>query len=291
MNLALGTAAFGMPYGMASGYQQVDDSAVCGILDTALGGGISFIDTAFEYGSSQKLIGSCFGSEIVKHKELCIISKTPSGLRNRPDCDIKKVFKSTCEDLRADRLYGYLVHDVQDLLSGNVLPVIENMEYLKYQQRIIKTGFSAYTRDEIEQVLDIWVPDIIQLPVSIVDQRLLDDGFLSTLKKQGIEIHVRSIFLQGVLLEDPAQLTDFLQPVKRILIGIDDCGNRLKVLLDFIRTEVLADVVVVGCHSNHQLQEILDVWATPPVEVDFKGFAVKDKTLLDPRLWPKRQTG
>ena len=51
-----------------------------------------------------------------------------------------------------------------------------------------------------DQELYLYDLDIIQIPFNIFDRRLLESGMIDILHDQGIEIHSRSVFLQGLLL-------------------------------------------------------------------------------------------
>ena len=44
--------------------------------------------------------------------------------------------------------------------------------------------------------------DLIQIPLNLFDRRFEKQGYLEKFKKKHIEIHTRSIFLQGLLLEN-----------------------------------------------------------------------------------------
>ena len=43
---------------------------------------------------------------------------------------------------------------------------------------------------------------MIQCPFNVFDQRLISSGAYKRMKARGIKVHVRSIFLQGLLLKE-----------------------------------------------------------------------------------------
>ena len=57
MKLALGTAQFGMQYGIANSDIKLSLDDIYKILETAKNNGIDTLDTAFQYGESQKNLG------------------------------------------------------------------------------------------------------------------------------------------------------------------------------------------------------------------------------------------
>lgn len=54
--------------------------------------------------------------------------------------------------------------------------------------------------EQVDSLLSNFDFDLIQVPFNVFDARLTRDGQLSTLKNKNVEIHTRSAFLQGMLL-------------------------------------------------------------------------------------------
>ena len=110
------------------------------------------------------------------------------------------MLSKTLKDLKVKKLYGLLVHDTSDILKNNkeLLNIILKSKKIGL---VSKVGISVYDVNEVNQVLKFWKPDIIQLPINIFDQRFLKKNLLKKLKRKKIEIHARSCFLQGLLLE------------------------------------------------------------------------------------------
>ncbi len=161
--------------------------------------------------------------------------------------------------------------------------------------KINKLGVSVYTGEQIEAVLKRYKIDLIQLPFNIFDQRLLANGLISELKRQGVEIHVRSIFLQGVLLAEIDKIPQVLKPYQAIFNRFDqairDSGlSRLTATLCFIESISDIDYAIVGAVSVEQLKSICDAkdsLAKYRISdlIDFTSFAMDDEKLLNPGLW------
>jgi len=166
------------------------------------------------------------------------------------------------------------------------------LERQKAERRAGKIGISVYTGQEIDHVLSHFDIDIVQLPLNVLDRRLLQSGHLSLLKSRGIEVHIRSAFLQGLLLMPPVSLPHALSALMPVL----ECWR------DFLRSNGLSplegafaflcgldgiDVVVTGVTRECELLENIRAFgkAIPP-GMDFPEFAVSDEQLIDPRRWP-----
>ena len=158
---------------------------------------------------------------------------------------------------------------------------------------IEKIGISVYEEKEIQQALDCFPVDLIQLPISIVDQRKLHGGYLKSLSQKGIEIHARSIFLQGLILMSPQNIPKYFKPIIPMIEKIHNEANELGVsvlhlAIDFIRNIKELDCVLFGVGSYAQLSEILMAFKTPiNAELDYSSYALDDPAYVNPKLWPE----
>jgi aryl-alcohol dehydrogenase-like predicted oxidoreductase len=289
MELGLGTAQFGLPYGVMTGRAQVVDEDVSAILECAVEAGIRVMDTAVAYGQGQEKLGSYLGRN-ASRQDLRIVTKTAPNLRQHKDVGEKLLsdLQTSLKCLKQNKIYALLVHDVGDILEkSDRHAIVCALEAAKESGLVSKIGFSAYDGPDIETVLTDWIPDLIQLPVNILDQRLVRDGSVDRLKQLGIEIHLRSAFLQGVVLASPSTLPDFLAPLAPILSQLREIGDPLELALAYLRTQTAADVVIVGAHQEIQLRQITRAWEQPTHECDFGKFQIDDIELVDPRRWPE----
>jgi aryl-alcohol dehydrogenase-like predicted oxidoreductase len=143
--------------------------------------------------------------------------------------------------------------------------------------------------------MGLFVPDIIQAPVNIFDQRLLVSGHLAHLKNRGVEIHARSVFLQGLLLMEPGSAPDFCAPIAghfaRYVRFLEQSDlTKLEAALAFIAQEKHIDVALVGVSSSHDFEEIISAIshncsrdARIPNASDW---AVHDEAIINPAMWP-----
>ena len=285
--LGLGTAQWGMPYGVSNSKGQTPTDEVNRILKFAHSAGISMIDTASLYGNAEQAIGQ---SNIASFR---VITKTPKfgkHMVNHEDVDLLiQAFTESLKKLRLQSVYGLLIHNADDLKAKNVCLLIDALEDLKSQGFVEKIGVSVYGTEQIKRSLDLFRPDIIQLPVNVFDQRLIQDGTIDYLCGLGVEIHARSAFLQGLLLMNPNEVPDYFEPWAPLLVNWHQfCSDQqispLHAALGFVCNLEGVSYAVIGVQDRNQLDEILDT-VIPFTSVDLKQFACDDLRLIDPSSW------
>jgi aryl-alcohol dehydrogenase-like predicted oxidoreductase len=278
-----------MPYGISNKGGQSDSREVEAILRTAYRAGIRVIDTAARYGSSESVIGHSIG----KKQKWRLITKPPF-LQGEPDPVAKssKAFQRSLKQLRQKRLYALLVDHSKDLLSSKGNSLFRYFQDLKASGLIQKIGVSVYTRKDIDAVLERYPIDLIQLPFNVLDQRLLKDGTLARLKDRGLEVHARSVFLQGLLLMSPSQIAKhqyfkkWLNPLREYHQAVKEKGiGLLQAALTFVLNQPLIDTVLVGTARLSELMEILRVSSRPASAIDYSRFGMDDEGLLNPSVW------
>jgi len=248
--LALGTAQFGLDYGIYNKKGRLSEKEVFRILKYAIQNGIDVIDTAYAYGDSEKIIGTFIKENKSKIK---IISKAPSNNTQ----DLKNLFNSSLKRLHSDNLYGYLVHNFNSFIINP--GVWETLIKLKNQGKINKIGFSLYYPTEAEYILKKNIKvDILQVPFSIFDQRFSE--IFSLLKEKNIEIYVRSIFIQGLIFTNPDKLQGKFVNIRDKLLYLKSLSEDIKVpisgiCINFVLLNDLIDKVIVGVDSLRNLKE------------------------------------
>lgn len=299
MKLGLGTAQFGMPYGISNRNGQVSVADARAILSLAVAHGIDVLDTAAAYGDSEAVIRQA-APDVNAFR---IVTKAPSLQTRGITSDLPYVLR---QDLlqSLDRLgcyspYGYLLHDSRDLLAPTGHELVETLWEVKQEGLVENVGVSIYTAAEIDAMLKVFTPDIVQVPVSLFDQRLLASGHLAELKRRGVEIHARSIFLQGLLLMRPEELPDFCAPVAdhvtQFMRFVQESGTTsLDAALAFIAQVPEIDVAIVGVSSLPDLEGILRAVernASNDVRIaNASQWAIRDERIVNPAQWPKRST-
>lgn len=283
MRLGLGTAQFGLDYGISNAGGKTPREEVARILDCAERGDIDLLDTASLYGDSEAAIGAA----IEPGRPFRIVTKTPGG----DAAAMHRGFEQSLARLRRGCLYGLLVHAPGDLLKPGGDLLWREMTALRDAGLVEKIGFSAYTGDELDALLARFRPDLVQVPLNALDQRLLQDGRLAGLKHLGVEVHARSVFLQGLLLMGMDRVPADLRGSRELAAYADFLArngiSRLQGALQFIRGVDLVDVALVGVTSHEQLQECIGVFEHPPAAPsDYAALASRDDILLNPSKWP-----
>lgn len=282
--IGLGTAQFGMKYGMINPKQVVSEAEAFNILKMASSSGIDFIDTAVAYGVSEEIIGKFIKGNNVS---LNIISKLPK-------CSVEEVRKITSDSLRrlnTDWLYGYIFHSF-GLYRENPKSW-EVLNSIKKEKKVKKIGFSLYFTDDLELLLKDNIEfDIIQLPYSLFDRRF--EQYFQILKQRRVEIHVRSIFLQGLLFIDPERLHSFFSGIfERLKILREISSERnisiLDICLKFVMSNTNIDKAIVGVQTSDQLKQIISC-ASIEKNINFLSnqlslLRVDDEKILLPFKW------
>ncbi len=292
MKLGLGTVQFGLDYGISNKDGQTPESEVKNILSLALKQGLSVIDTASQYGNSEDIIGICLSN----NHSFRIVTKTPSFNKKSLAEDDALILKETLfESLRKlgqKSLYGLLIHNADNLFSEKGAVLWETMQGLKDSGFVDKIGVSVYSPDQLDSVLCRFHVDLVQLPVNVLDQRMISAGYLKRLKELGIEIHSRSVFLQGLLLMDPATLPGYFSSVRQNLIQYHEFlrANRItpaKAAIAFVCGISEIDTVIVGVNNALQLRELCE-FVCLDSEIpnkDFSSFAAYDEKIVNPTNW------
>ncbi|MEK4228433.1 aldo/keto reductase [Solibacillus sp. FSL H8-0538] len=292
MKLALGTVQFGMDYGITNSEGKTSFQEIESILRFSHEQGIVLLDTAPSYGDSEKVLG---GNSL---NDFDVITKTPY-IKNeviaKSDIEeIEEVFYQSLENLNVDSLYGLFVHQTKDMYKEGSDKLYEKMLDFKERGIVQKIGVSIYEKSEITDLFNRYKWDMVQIPVNVLDQRLIKDGTLSELSDKGIEIHARSIFLQGLLLTDSFKLESRFKSVNKYLaqyyndlhlIGM----TKIEGALNYINEISEIDYAVIGVNNLLQLKEILLAYKRinndNSFRIDYSNYAVVNENIIDPRKW------
>lgn len=287
--LGLGTVQFGMNYGIANIQGQPSAEEIKGILRTASESGIHLLDTAAAYGEAEEAIGNSGEAG-----RFTIVTKTlPLRLCDtdrEPLEAVREAFSESLRRLRAGCIDTILVHDANDLLGPYGQDIYGELGEYCRQGLVRRVGVSAYTGDEVDAVLDRFKLDVVQVPVNAFDQRLSQRGQLQRLSRLGVEIHVRSAFLQGLLLLKPEQLGAYFAPLRPKLAAwhrwlAKDGLTPTQGAFAYLRS-LNVDVVLVGVDSIQQLEaNVRDFSAPLPRQMDFSEFAIDDESFVNPSRW------
>lgn len=300
--LALGTVQFGLPYGVAHAGPATPLAEVVRILQAADAAGICTLDTAHLYGDAESVIGeACRQAGLVDRFD--IISKTPKFPAPRlREADGKALIAACRQSLQrtgASALAGLLLHDVEDLFKPGGEFLFEALFELRDDGLVDAIGASVYDARQLDELLSRMPVDLVQVPVSVFDQRLLRSGHLRALHDAGIEVHARSALWQGLaclpLADWPAVLREHLAGALAQVTGWHDWLHRQQVpavtaALKFCLDCPDIDYVVCGAQSTDQWQELIvaaDGVATlawPSGWAD--ALAIEDPQCASPAGWP-----
>lgn len=292
MKLALGSVQFGLRYGVANTTGQPGQGEVTTILRHASNAGVKVIDTACLYGAAESVLGKCLPANNAFH----LVTKTPkfSGLGAADAIGaLRAAFDVSCARLGVNSVYGLLVHDANDLMSAHGAPIWQAMSALREEGRISRIGASVYSGAQIDALLAHYPLELIQLPLSLLDQRLVRGGQIDRLHERGVEIHVRSVFLQGTLLMRPERLPAHLEGLRPHLSEISsraaDIGiSPLQAALRFVESLPQVSAVVCGVDSIRHFDELVAALIPPVPALDAASAAAcacSDPQLLDPSQW------
>ena len=278
MKLALGTVQFGLDYGVTNHDGQVAIDKVKNIFDYAKDKGIDTLDTASGYGNSEQVLG-----EVGVNNYRIITKTTP--LKNGVDGVIKG-FHQSLDNLNVEQVDGLLIHNVDDTKDKRFGELFHKLNELKEEGMIKKIGFSTYTPEQVDFLLENFDFDLIQVPFNVFDTRLIDGGQLQALKNQNIEVHARSVFLQGLLLDFKhlsgyfSKWTNQFNSYQEI---VQDSGlSLLEYTLNFALNTQEIDKVLVGVHSEKQLKEIIQ---SVKEQDSLNAYPINDINLINPSLW------
>lgn len=292
MKLGLGTVQFGVDYGISNQQGKTSIDEVFQILSLAEKYQIKTLDTAALYGNSEEVLGQTLRPS----HNFEIITKTmvfqhPKISRE----DAEKVvvgFESSCQKLRVTSVYGLLIHSSQNLITEGSEYLWERMQYLKDKGKIAKIGVSVYNQQEIEQIMNKFPIDIIQAPCNLFDQNLVTGGILRDLKSAGIEIHVRSAFLQGLLLMNPEDLPHSFKPIYNHFLhyknNLSKIGiSPLTACLVFLKNIPEIDRIICGVNSYNHLLEIINAYHdnTQISKEILSSFALSTSQFINPSTW------
>ena len=278
--LSLGTVQFGLDYGITNKEGQVAINEVEDILNFAKQKNIKTLDTAALYGNSEDILGQ------IGVKSYQIITKT-SLLKDGVDKVINNFYKSL-RKLNREKVEGLLIHDIGDIENKHFDILFSKLKEFKEKGSIEKIGFSTYTPMQVDFLLGNFEFDLIQVPLNVFDTRLIEGGQLQALKNKDIEIHTRSVFLQGLLLDFNA-LGDYFSTWKSEFDSyqnmVDQSGLSLvEYALNYVLNIKEIDKVLVGVNNKKQLIEIVQA-SQKKVNNCLLPFSINDINLLNPILW------
>ena len=281
--LSLGTVQLGMNYGIANNLGQPKEEESFDMLRSALEGGVSSIDTARVYGNSEEVIGHFFRQY---DGELPFITTKVPKIEGETAAEVEKSVLTSVETslqtLGVDRVNCVMLHVTGDITAHGdyTAKALESLIKHNYTDLV---GASVYLSNEVDEMLKSDVYTAIQVPMSIFDQRLINAGAIDRLKKRGVTVFVRSVFLQGVFFLDPDNIAD---PDLRA-----ECADRIRLLrkyaerenmtvaelaIAFIRDLDGVSSVVLGSDTAEQVRQNIAYFNTPSISEETMALIRRD---------------
>lgn len=282
---AVGTAQFGLQYGIANQGGQVSKNEAFDILQLARSSGLNTIDTAIGYGSSEEVLGE------IGVNDWQVITKVPPIPQGCDDVGVwmKTMVGGAMRRLNIPQLKGLLLHRPLELLGPSGKSMYQELCTFKEEGLVEKIGFSISSPKDLNLLWQEFQPDLVQVPFNVLDRRIKKSGWLKKLHEAGTEIHSRSTFLQGLLLMDVASRPESFNRWNGLWQKWSDWlkGHGLTPLegaLAFVRSQSEIDRIVVGVDSTFQFEGIL-MAAQSPIHIAPEFLAIEDENLIDPSLW------
>lgn len=291
--LALGTVQLGLPYGIHNRAGQPRREEAFAILSEAWKSGVRALDTASAYGESEAILGEHHAAHPEMNFKICTKAPAQGPLAPGP----RAALESSLERLRRGRVEWFLLHRAEDLRDARVR---REMLECREQGLAEKVGVSVYEPREVEEALDLFPVEAVQLPLNFLDQRALRSGLLERLRASGVEVFTRSVFLQGLFFFEPEGLPAHLSGAAELLRELrrrsHEAGSSISSLIfQWHRRLNLVDYTLVGVESLEQLQANLRDFNGEPssgAAEDFSRWAgglgvPDDSILIDPRRWTR----
>ena len=297
MWLCLGTVQFGMDYGIIGQKKpSVEDSVEC--LDYATQNGIGAIDTATAYGTAEEVTGIFLRKKTISRDKLFISSKMlPNVLDDyKSDQYVPKIREHLLNSLKVlgtDYLDAYMLHSARYAYRPDIL---EALYEVKKEGLAKKVGVSVYEPDEAKACFASPYVDFIQLPYSVFDHRMKDAGVFDPVASDGVEIHTRSAFIQGLILLDEDQVPPYLEKAKPIVTKIkkiceENGMSRVALALAYVKMENVPTHLVFGVDNLDQLKQDIELFQQEipadllkNMESEFAGIEAE---VVMPSLWKR----
>ena len=280
---SIGTAQMGMNYGILNKNKLVNDDEFKKIINYSSKFGINSLDTSPRYGDVENKIAN------LKLSGWQISSKfLPANLiySKKNKYFYLDSFQKTLKNLKTKKIYSVLIHKPSDLLSEKDF-IFKALDEIKKTNNVKKIGLSLNTMNDFH-LIKKYPFDIIQTPLNFFDQRILQEKKVNFLKKKGIEIQVRSIFLQGLALCKTNTLPKEFRKYKKYWIQRDKYLKRenltnLELAINFVNQNQLIDKIILGVDNFKQFKFILNT--KKKYLKNIKKLQIKNKKIITPFLW------
>jgi aryl-alcohol dehydrogenase-like predicted oxidoreductase len=281
--IILGTAQFGLNYGISNSSGKLDKKDVFKLFDKAFEYGVSILDTAEVYGNAHALIG-----EYNKRQTKFLIN-TKLKIVNS---NIKKQIDQLLLDLNVDVINTFMFHSPSGYFDANS-KIIESLNEIKNSGKINNIGISLYTNEDILRTLDESIVSIIQAPFNLLDNNFQRKSVFNNLENHHKEIHVRSIFLQGLFLKEESKIPNVLKPLLIYIQKLKDIANNEgltieQLALAYVVAQKKINNIIIGVDNLFQLEnniQLLEKKLSRATKKLIDEIDVNESNLLYPYNW------
>lgn len=291
--ICIGSAQFGMEYGIANQKGQPDLGEVRLIIETASKNNIFFYDTAASYGSSEAVLGAVFSELNITDKVKCVTKLSPDFTFTSYG-ELKNTVSISLKRLHVNSLWGLLIHRTK--IKGNWQHFIDAIKKLKKEKIIKNFGISIYQPEDALKFASEEDIDIIQVPFNILDRRFLDNNFFDVAKGNHKKVFIRSVFLQGLLLMNEDQIIN--KKMKWVLPYLsrfhdyieNNTIDKNSFALKMVRQYLPYVELIIGLDSHDQLLENIRMLKSKPLPDNitndwWTNLPNYPERLLNPSLW------
>ena len=285
--IIIGTAQFGMNYGIANKVGKISVNEMSNILTYAKTKGINTLDTAIGYGDCHSKLGNLGIDELEIISKISHFGNDISQIKSNLLSQIKQSLK----ELRISCLNTILLHSPNDLLNQNKYEVYDGLISAKNSGFCKKIGVSGYCPNQIVNLTKEFKLDVVQLPFNVFNNEIVNDKNLNYLKSNGIELHVRSIFLQGLLLMESQERNPYFDNWKELFDKWELWLKQKKIsklegCISYVIQNKFIDKVVIGIDSKTHFHEILNVLRNSNSQLIPNIFSSSEQNLINPMNWP-----
>jgi len=293
-DLVLGTAQLGSAYGIANRDGQPDLPRALEIVQEAWNGGIRQFDTAQAYGESERVLGRVL-DRLGHGGEAKVISKFDPTLDHLDSRALSTSLEASLDQLGVPRLFAIVLHR-EDMLSLWNRGLGDILMAFKEAGKVEHIGVSVYSPPRAVEALKIEGMDMVQVPASMLDRRFQRAGVFDLAQERKKMLYVRSVFLQGLLLAEIADLPERMSFTRPVMEQVEMLAGRMGVTrhemaLGYIQQRMTGSRVIFGAESPEQVRRNILLWSQGPLK-DFIGpvekyFPDVQEKILRPDLWPR----
>lgn len=296
MKLALGTAQFGLDYGISNRQGQVSKAQIKEILDQAFTLGISTLDCAAMYGDSEQVLG-----QLIPNSNFEIITKIPPLAHEQES--LLDYFNHSLKRLQQQQLHGLLLHRADDLITHpKRQQFFQQLQKLKKQKLINNIGASLYNPGQLHDIAQHFPIDFAQVPINIFDQRFLAPDIGNLCREKKIKLHARSLFLQGLIFFQEHDLPQYFFPFKSKLTAFIRLAKRLNCSILTLALALVAqnsqgvnnivDKLIIGVCNCQELNELVQAYQHAKVLAVSTDelYMLTDQRIefINPTYWPQK---